>query len=62
MWATGKFILDILECLLLSAHACFLWGGTSGTNCIIINLKEESISTVHYKVNYDKFEFDLEER
>jgi hypothetical protein len=31
--ATGKFILVILDSwsLLLSAHACFQWGGSSGT-------------------------------
>jgi hypothetical protein len=36
MWATGKLILVILESLLLSAHACFLWGGSSGTGRILL--------------------------
>jgi hypothetical protein len=38
--ATGNFILVILESLLLSAHACFLWGGSSGTGCICIQISD----------------------
>jgi hypothetical protein len=34
MRTTGKFISIILESLVLSAQACFIWGGSFRTTCI----------------------------